>query len=58
MHCSIDAERKYKYGGIKMKELDAVVEKHIQLIFDTERYVWQHPETGYKEFETSAYMDG
>lgn len=39
-----------------MKELSLAVEKHQQLILETERYIWQHPETGYKEFETSAYM--
>lgn len=39
-----------------MKELNLAVEKHKQLILDTERYIWKHPETGYKEFETSAYM--
>ncbi len=39
-----------------MKELTAAVEKHTRLILDTERYIWQHAETGYKEFETSAYM--
>ncbi len=39
-----------------MKELIAAVEKHSQLILDTERFIWNHPETGYKEFETSAYM--
>lgn len=39
-----------------MNELNAAVEKYKQLILDTERYVWKHAETGYKEFETSAYM--
>jgi len=39
-----------------MKELNAAVEKYKQLILDSERYIWQHPETGYKEYETSAYM--
>ncbi len=39
-----------------MKELNRAAEKYRQLIFDAERYIWQHPETGYKEFETSAYM--
>jgi len=39
-----------------MKEIMAAVEKHSKLILDTERYLWQHPETGYKEFKTSAYM--
>lgn len=40
-----------------MKEINKAVEKHIQLILDAERYIWEHPETGYKEFETSAYME-
>lgn len=39
-----------------MKTITAAVEKHRQLILDAERYIWQHPETGYKEFKTSAYM--
>lgn len=40
-----------------MKDLCLAVEKHKKLILDTERFIWQHPETGYKEFETSAYME-
>ena len=39
-----------------MQELNAAVEKYTQLILDAERYIWQHPETGYKETQTSAYM--
>ncbi|MBR5543637.1 MAG: amidohydrolase [Oscillospiraceae bacterium] len=39
-----------------MKQLNEAVEKHKQLILDTERFIWEHPETGYKEFKTSAYM--
>lgn len=39
-----------------MKELNAAVEKHRQLILDAERYIWKNPETGYKEFKTSDYM--
>ena len=39
-----------------MKNLIAAVEKHQKLILDAERYIWNHPETGYKEFTTSAYM--
>lgn len=39
-----------------MKELIAAVEKNKQLILETERYIWNHPETGYKEYKTSAYM--
>ncbi len=40
-----------------MNELNLAVEKHTKLILEAERYIWQHPETGYKEFETSAYME-
>ncbi len=32
------------------------VEKHKQLILDVERHIWKHPETGYKEEKTNAYM--
>ena len=39
-----------------MKALIAAVEKHSKLILDTERYIWQNPETGYKELKTNAYM--
>lgn len=39
-----------------MQEINAAIEKHVQRILDTERFIWKHPETGYKEFETSAYM--
>lgn len=39
-----------------MKDLIAAVEKHQKLILDAERYIWNHPETGYKEFKSSAYM--
>lgn len=39
-----------------MKDIDVAVEKHRQLILDAERYIWAHPETGYKEFETSKYL--
>ena len=40
-----------------MNKISSAVEKHRQLILDSERYIWAHPETGYKEFETSAYME-
>ncbi len=33
------------------------VDKHKQMILDAERYIWKHPETGYKEFETSKYLE-
>ena len=34
------------------------VEKYRDLILDAERYIWANPETGYKEFKTSAYLSG
>ncbi len=40
-----------------MKDIIAAVEKHSRMILDAERYIWNHPETGYKEVETSAYME-
>ncbi len=39
-----------------MKDLIQAVEKNTQLILDTERYIWKHPETGFKEWNTSEYM--
>ena len=39
-----------------MDKLYKIVDKYRQLILDAERYIWAHPETGYKEFETSKYL--
>lgn len=39
-----------------MKEFANRVEKYKQLVFDAERYIWQNPETGYKEFKTTAFL--
>ena len=39
-----------------MQQINSALEKHTQLILDTEKYIWQHPETGYKEHKTTAYM--
>ena len=33
------------------------VEKHRDLILEAERYIWAHPETGYREVETSKYLE-
>ena len=38
-------------------KLRQAVEKHTKMILDAERFIWQHPETGYKEYETSKYME-
>ncbi len=39
-----------------MQKLIKAVDKHRQLILDAERYIWKNPETGYKEYKTSAYL--
>ena len=39
-----------------MKRIYEAVEKNRELILAAERYIWQNPETGYKDFKTSAYM--
>ena len=40
-----------------MKDLICAVDKHRQRILQAERYIWQHPETGYKEKMTAAFME-
>lgn len=40
-----------------MKDLVQTVEKNRNLILDAAKYIWEHPETGYKEFKTSKYME-
>ncbi|MBQ7761184.1 MAG: amidohydrolase [Clostridia bacterium] len=39
-----------------MKELLDCIEKYKNMILEAERYIWKHPETGYREVNTSAYM--
>ncbi|MBO5968510.1 MAG: amidohydrolase [Clostridia bacterium] len=39
-----------------MFDFNCAVEKHRELILASERYIWQNPETGYKEFKTDTYM--
>lgn len=33
-----------------------LVNKHRETILEAERYIWQHPESGFKEWNTHAYM--
>ncbi|MBQ4098408.1 MAG: amidohydrolase [Clostridia bacterium] len=40
-----------------MGKLSKLVTKHEQLIRDAHAYFWANPETGYKEFKTSKYME-
>ncbi len=39
-----------------MKAINRAIEKYEQMILDAERHIWKNPETGYKEFKTTAYM--
>ena len=39
-----------------MKDITAAVERYRELILQAERQIWSHPETGYREVKTSAYM--
>ncbi len=39
-----------------MQKYYSLVEKYKELILKAERYLWENPEPGYKEFKTNAYM--
>ncbi len=39
-----------------MNHIHDAVNRHRQLILNAERYIWKNPETGYKEYKTSAYL--
>ena len=41
-----------------MFDFNVAVDKYKNLIIDTQNYIWENPETGYKEFKTSEYMEG
>ena len=34
-----------------------LAKKHAQLMLDAERWIWKHPETGYKEWKTHEYLE-
>ena len=40
-----------------MKYIEKAVNKYRKLILDAERYIWNNPETGYKEVKTSKYLE-
>lgn len=40
-----------------MEKIIKAVDKHRTMILEAERYIWNNPETGYKEYKTSAYME-
>ncbi len=39
-----------------MKDIKKAVEQYRSLILEAERYIWQNPETGYKEYKTNTYL--
>ena len=39
-----------------MNAIKSAVLKHRDLILEAERYIWHHPETGFREFKTTAYL--
>ena len=39
-----------------MQHLMNAVDQYRDLILEAERYIWKHPETGYREEKTSQYM--
>jgi len=40
-----------------MVKLIQAVDKYRTMILEAERYIWKHPETGYREVNTSKYME-
>lgn len=39
-----------------MEQIIKAVNKHRELILQAERYIWQNPETGYREVKTTNYL--
>ena len=42
----------------KAEQLMEMTARHEALIYETADYIWKHPETGYREWNTSAYLAG
>ena len=40
-----------------MELAKTLAKKHAQLMLDAERWIWKHPETGYKEWKTHEYLE-
>lgn len=40
-----------------MERINAAVEKYREKIFEVERFLWRHPQTGYREFLCSSYLE-
>ena len=42
---------------MEAEKLLKLVEKYESLIYETADHIWKHPETGYREWKTSAYIE-
>jgi len=40
-----------------MELAKTLAQKHARLMLDAERFIWKHPETGYKEWKTHEYLE-
>ncbi len=40
----------------QIKIIEAALEKYKDSILEAERYIWENPETGFKEWKTNAYL--
>ena len=38
-------------------KIETIVNKYRNLILDAHDYIWTHPETGYREKQTSKYLE-
>ncbi|MDW7657848.1 MAG: M20/M25/M40 family metallo-hydrolase, partial [Bacillota bacterium] len=41
----------------RQQRLAELVDENRRMILDTERFIWAHPETGYREWQTEAYLE-
>jgi amidohydrolase len=41
---------------VLISEIDNILDKAKELVLEAERHIWKSPETGYKEWQTSKYM--
>lgn len=48
--------RKGEFQVEKMEQIMKMVEKQKNLIYETADHIWKHPETGYREWNTSEYL--
>ena len=40
-----------------VEKIKSAVEKHRNLILEAHDYIWKNPETGYREWKTTKYME-